>query len=493
MTHSLPIPILGFAAYSGTGKTTLLEALLPKLTQAGLRIGMLKHAHHDFDVDKEGKDSFRLRKAGASQMLIASRNRYALMTETPEAESEFDYLLSRFDINSLDVILVEGCKNIAFPKVELHREEVGKPWLYPNDDNIIAIAADTTVDNVLLPQMSINDIDMIARFVYDYVKREHQPQNNTSATSGDTLSPAFHSVEQGLENVLSSLKPIDLLESCSIELSQGRVLARDELSPVTANGAALSQGQRLASPEMGMLASLGLTQCEVYRRLKVAMFFPSDETKGPETKQTSNSMHQSNRFMLLALLEKLGCETLELGFLEGNEKSITPALLSASEKADVIISIGSISMGDTSPVQLDCDKLGKIDFGMRPEHRCAYGQVNDKPFFGLASHPIAVMVSFINVVEPSLRKIQGEKGWLPLKVSAVTQENLHSRQGQTEFRLGSYEIDSNGQLRVSGTRKQSSGDLQPINEANCLIEISPAVDTVKIGESVTIIPLQGRI
>ena len=89
MTYSLPIPILGFAAYSGTGKTTLLEALLPMLTKAGLRIGMLKHAHHNFDVDKEGKDSYRLRKAGASQMLISSRNRYALMTETPDAESEF--------------------------------------------------------------------------------------------------------------------------------------------------------------------------------------------------------------------------------------------------------------------------------------------------------------------------------------------------------------------------------------------------------------------
>ncbi|KFE09883.1 molybdopterin-guanine dinucleotide biosynthesis protein B [Vibrio cholerae] len=98
------LPLLGFAAYSGTGKTTLLEALLPKLTAAGLRIGLLKHAHHDFDVDKPGKDSYRLRKAGASQMLIASRNRHALMTETPDAEAEFDYLLTRFDAEKLDVI-----------------------------------------------------------------------------------------------------------------------------------------------------------------------------------------------------------------------------------------------------------------------------------------------------------------------------------------------------------------------------------------------------
>ncbi|PMH79650.1 molybdopterin-guanine dinucleotide biosynthesis protein B, partial [Vibrio splendidus] len=88
-------------------------------TDAGLKVGVLKHAHHDFDVDKPGKDSYRLRKAGANQMLIASRNRHVMMTETPEAEADFDYLLTRFDTNTLDLILVEGCKNIAFPKIEL--------------------------------------------------------------------------------------------------------------------------------------------------------------------------------------------------------------------------------------------------------------------------------------------------------------------------------------------------------------------------------------
>lgn len=119
MTKNLPtsLPVLGFAAYSGTGKTTLLEALLPKLTEKGLRIGVLKHAHHNFDVDKPGKDSYRLRKAGASQMLISSRYRHALMTETPENEANFEYLISRFDDTQLDLILVEGCKNIAFLKL----------------------------------------------------------------------------------------------------------------------------------------------------------------------------------------------------------------------------------------------------------------------------------------------------------------------------------------------------------------------------------------
>ncbi|PWI34129.1 molybdopterin-guanine dinucleotide biosynthesis protein B [Vibrio albus] len=163
------IPVLGFAAYSGTGKTTLLEALLPVLKKRGLRVAVLKHAHHSFDVDTPGKDSYRLRKAGADQMLLASGKRHVLMTETPEEEVSFEYLLSRFDHSTLDIILVEGCKNLSFPKVELHREETSTPWLYPQDKDIIAIASDTHADSSL-PQMSINDISAICDFVTDFIQ-----------------------------------------------------------------------------------------------------------------------------------------------------------------------------------------------------------------------------------------------------------------------------------------------------------------------------------
>jgi len=167
MTKLPNLPILGFAAYSGTGKTTLLEALLPLIKQAGIRVAVLKHAHHDFDLDTPGKDSYRLRKAGADQMLVASGNRHVLFTETPEQEESFEYLLNMFDHSKLDLILVEGCKTLSFPKIELHRDSVGKPWLYGEDDDIIAIAADTKVDTEL-PQMNINDIRAVADFVIDF-------------------------------------------------------------------------------------------------------------------------------------------------------------------------------------------------------------------------------------------------------------------------------------------------------------------------------------
>lgn len=592
MKHTLNIPILGFAAYSGTGKTTLLEALLPKLTEAGLRIGMLKHAHHNFDVDKPGKDSYRLRKAGASQMLIASRNRFALMTETPEAEAEFEYLLTRFDEDKLDVVLVEGCKNIAFPKIELHREEVGKPWLYPHDENIIAIASDTAELDSELPQMNINDLDAIAQFVLQYVQEAKAPKSKEKdAACCDTLSPAFLSVVQGQEKILSLVNTVSEIEACKIENAYGRVLSEHIISPVnvpqytnsamdgyairsddvdrdsyqvvaevmaghaydqplevgqavkimtgaptplngdtvvmreqaslegdkvTFNGSNIKAGQnvrqagedlaigsdvftagtRLASPEMGMIASLGFGEANVFRKLKVAVFSTGDEVQAPGTEQKANSIYDSNRFTIMGMLEKLGCEILDFGILEDNEQLMIEALENASAQADVVMTSGGVSVGDADYIKLALDKLGQIDFwriNMRPGRPLAFGQINNKPFFGLPGNPVAVMVSFINFVEPALRKMQGEQGWKPLKVNAIATENLRSRQGRTEFSRGIYELDDTGRLTVRTTGKQGSGILRSMSEANCLIEISPAIDTVKAGESVTIIPLQGRI
>ena len=167
------IPILGFAAFSGTGKTTLLTQIIPILKQQGLRIGLIKHSHHNFQIDQPGKDSFRLREAGASPVMLVSTHRRAIITEiTPEQEPRLDDQLQLFDQSELDLILVEGFKAEQFPKIELHRPSLNKPLLYPSDPNIIAIASDCTLKTPdYLTQLDLNQPEMIAAFISNQFMR----------------------------------------------------------------------------------------------------------------------------------------------------------------------------------------------------------------------------------------------------------------------------------------------------------------------------------
>ncbi len=166
-------PLLGFAAFSGTGKTTLLSKILPILKSQGIRVGVLKHAHHDFDIDHPGKDSHTLRHAGASQMLIASAKRWALMTETAENNQapDLNQMLSHLDQSHLDIILVEGFKGESFPKIELHRRLLKKPFLHSSDKDIIAIATDEEIstDNNI-QQLDINNENQIINFILNYLE-----------------------------------------------------------------------------------------------------------------------------------------------------------------------------------------------------------------------------------------------------------------------------------------------------------------------------------
>ncbi len=173
MLNNAHLPIVGFAAFSGTGKTTLLKELLPLLRARGLRVGVVKHAHHSFELDHPGKDSYELRKSGAAQMLIASRSRWALVVErTRDREPRLDEVLLELDQAALDLILVEGFKDEQFAKIELHRPSLRRPLLFPDDDAIIAIATDTPLDDTRrLPQLDLNRPEEIAAFIIDYAAK----------------------------------------------------------------------------------------------------------------------------------------------------------------------------------------------------------------------------------------------------------------------------------------------------------------------------------
>ncbi len=168
-----PLPRIAFAAWSGSGKTTLLKGVIPALRARGLRPAMIKHAHHEFDVDKPGKDSFELRHSGADQMLVASGRRYALMVETPETDDgrvpDLDMLCARLDPRRSDLILVEGFKQWDLPKIEVHRPSVGKPPLYREVAGVIAVATDAPILDFDGPLLPVNDPDAVAAFIIDYL------------------------------------------------------------------------------------------------------------------------------------------------------------------------------------------------------------------------------------------------------------------------------------------------------------------------------------
>ncbi|MCU6181293.1 molybdopterin-guanine dinucleotide biosynthesis protein MobB [Enterobacter roggenkampii] len=160
------IPVVAISAWSGTGKTTLLKKLIPALCARGLRPGLIKHSHHNMDIDTPGKDSYELRKAGAAQTMVASPQRWALMTETPdEAPLNLAYLVSRMDHSTLDLVLVEGFKHEAVPKILLFRSDAGHDMSELTlDEHVIAVASDVAVE-FEVPVLNLNDVDGIAQFI----------------------------------------------------------------------------------------------------------------------------------------------------------------------------------------------------------------------------------------------------------------------------------------------------------------------------------------
>jgi molybdopterin-guanine dinucleotide biosynthesis protein B len=156
--------IIGIAGWSGAGKTTLLAKLIPRLTARGVRVSTVKHAHHAFDVDQPGKDSHTHRMAGATEVLVSSVNRWALVHELRgAAEPKLSDLLGK--LAPVDLVIVEGFKHGAHPKLEIYRSAVGKPPLHPDDPHIVAVASDAPVPSARVPVVGLDDVDAIADLV----------------------------------------------------------------------------------------------------------------------------------------------------------------------------------------------------------------------------------------------------------------------------------------------------------------------------------------
>ena len=166
-------PVLAIAAWSGTGKTSLLKKLIPALYARGIRTGVIKHTHHNMDIDKPGKDSYELRHAGAAQTMVASAQRWALMTETPEKDTlDLNYLVSRMDHSALDLVFVEGFKHDSVAKILLFRQGTGHGIdELTLDQDVIAVASDVSL-TIQMPVLNLNDTDEITDFIEAWLQTQ---------------------------------------------------------------------------------------------------------------------------------------------------------------------------------------------------------------------------------------------------------------------------------------------------------------------------------
>jgi molybdopterin-guanine dinucleotide biosynthesis adapter protein len=172
--------VIGLAGWSGSGKTTLITKVIPVLVGRGLKVSTVKHAHHAFDIDRPGKDSWQHREAGASEVVVASSRRWAIVHELRnEPEPLLEALLAK--LSPADLVIIEGFKRHAHPKLEIYRASVGKPLIYPQDDCVVAIASDATLPHAQLPVLMLDDIEGIA----NVLQAEAVPRDQIGAATGE--------------------------------------------------------------------------------------------------------------------------------------------------------------------------------------------------------------------------------------------------------------------------------------------------------------------
>jgi molybdenum cofactor synthesis domain-containing protein len=266
---------------------------------------------------------------------------------------------------------------------------------------------------------------------------------------------------------------------------------RQKGEDIKAGTVALSAGSLIRPQEQGLLASLGKLKIAVFKQLRVAIFSTGDEVVAQGQSLPENCIYDTNRFTLTGLLHRMGCHVVDLGIIEDSQASMERVLSRAAKQADMVISSGGVSMGRADYIKQALDTVGEIGFwrvAMRPGRPLAFGTLQGIPFFGLPGNPVAVMVTFLQFVQPALRKMMGQRGWQPIKMMAVAQEKIKSRAGRIDYSRGVYRINDQGELVVQTTGAQGSGILTSMVQANCLIEIGEQYSQVEAGERILIQP-----
>jgi molybdopterin molybdotransferase len=289
--------------------------------------------------------------------------------------------------------------------------------------------------------------------------------------------------------------------------SQGRVAVmpvpkqgtntRSAGEDLRAGEAALKRGQPVRPAEIGMMASLGIGEVAVYRKLRVAFFSTGDELVAIGQPLGPGQIYDSNRYTIYGLLVRLGCDVLDMGVIRDTPQDVERAFREAAQSADVVITSGGVSVGEADYVKQILDRLGQVLFwkiAMKPGRPLAYGKIGSAHFFGLPGNPVAVMVTFYQFVRDALLHLQGQTAITPLPTLKVACTSpIKKAPGRTEFQRGILSRDGNGQWSVRTTGDQGSGILSSMSQANCFIILPTDLGNVAAGTTVDVQLLEGLI
>lgn len=260
---------------------------------------------------------------------------------------------------------------------------------------------------------------------------------------------------------------------------------------------ALRRGQPLRPAEIGLIASLGIAEVSVYRRLRVAFFSTGDELVSIGSPLGEGQIYDSNRYTLYGMLTRLGCEIVDMGVIRDDPKLLEAAFREAASIADVVITSGGVSVGEADFVKDLLNKLGEVVFwkiAMKPGRPLAYGKIGNAHFFGLPGNPVSVMVTFYQFVRDALLKLAGHDPIEPLPTFMVPcTSTLKKAPGRTEFQRGILSRDAAGMLSVRVTGEQGSGILRSMSEANCFIILPTEQGSVTPGTLVEVQVMEGVI
>ena len=256
----------------------------------------------------------------------------------------------------------------------------------------------------------------------------------------------------------------------------------------------LAQGRSLTPADLGLIASLGIAEVKVMRRLRVAFFSTGDELRSLGEPLATGEIYDSNRYTLYGMLTRLGVELIDMGVVRDERDALRAALNDAAVIADAVITSGGVSVGEADFVKEILTSLGQVDFwkiAMKPGRPLAFGKIKDAVFFGLPGNPVSVMVTFYQFVQPALRRMMGQLEPETVLFKACCTSKLKKRPGRMEFQRGILQRQADGSLFVHGTGDQGSGILRTMSQANCFIILPDESADVAAGSWVNVQPFEG--